>query len=589
MARRINKAVMQMGDCGKIVDRIIKDTSGTLKMHLGKHVQDTTVYCMLAMAYWVSRDGIKDIRSLIEYVDHMPNDRIKGFLNENVADMWHVVLYLSRTYTVENLRDAVSYFPYVQNNESCVLSKNIASVVADILTHGGEDGFRFADLYFGYGELLSEMHKRKPEWSLFGMGKDSTSCIMAEVEADMDGAKVSFEMEFPNSDTKFDRIFCNLIRHRGNYEGSISADEFCTMFPGTGRKLPVSDDTEWNVAAGVICHLADGGRAVVAVPDKILENGGESRNMRRKLIESGCIEAVVSVPMDSQSMIPSGISLLVLSKNGCGGIRITDIPSLKAFIGKTDYKGSMGDVLFSGIRTKHIPMVSPTVLAHRDYVLSPLKYLYMGGEDTVTLGSIMTDGFRGTQICADKMEKYFSNEPTDCQYVTLGDIHDGMISGNMQYVKNIDKSMKRHIIHDRTLVIARSGNSVRTAVVSGEPGQKFLPNGNLFAIEVDENKANPYYIKAYFESDRGVEALSRIMRGSIVRNIHPDELKELEIPMPPLEEQKCFEKDYRKKLAKISAMNAELDRMRSELHDMYENRDWSFGISPKTGTSKQNG
>ena len=56
-------------------------------------------------------------------------------------------------------------------------------------------------------------------------------------------------------------------------------------------------------------------------------------------------------------------------------------------------------------------------------------------------------------------------------------------------------------------------------------------------IEIDEEKANPYFIKAFFESEQGIAALKSIVVGSTIPNIGVESLKSLKIPIPSLEEQ----------------------------------------------------
>ena len=51
------------------------------------------------------------------------------------------------------------------------------------------------------------------------------------------------------------------------------------------------------------------------------------------------------------------------------------------------------------------------------------------------------------------------------------------------------------------------------AIASVKEGNKILANGNLYVIELDEDKINPYFLKAYLESENGKAALSRVAVG----------------------------------------------------------------------------
>ena len=57
------------------------------------------------------------------------------------------------------------------------------------------------------------------------------------------------------------------------------------------------------------------------------------------------------------------------------------------------------------------------------------------------------------------------------------------------------------------------------AVAEVKKGMKMLGNGNLFIIELDNEKINPYFIKAFFDSEAGTAALNSIVVGATIPNI----------------------------------------------------------------------
>lgn len=593
MTRELNrtKTTMQAENRRQNAERVIREFTAMLRKHLDRKPSDATIYSTLVVAYWTARGDIGDMRSFMNYVDNIPNDGIRTFIETNIEDMWHIGLRMSHIYKADSLKDALSCFPYTWKTDGYILPDDVVSVAADILACGNtDDRCSFADLYCGYGKLLSEIHKKKPGWSLFGMESESVPKTVAEITADIDGMNVAFNTELPDADTKFDRIFCNLIRGKNNCHWINSAGEFLVMFSNLDGLLPVCDNSEWNVVAEVMHRLTDSGKAVIVIPSRILKNRGTGRDMRKMLVESGCIKAAISImPDDHPSYL--GTSMIVLSKDGGGdSIRMTNIQSLKLFLDECGHACGIGDALFSGafpeICAKHMPEFSQAELAERNYMIFPDRYLVTYDENTVQFGSIMQNMMRGIQMPTDNMKAHRSDEPTDCQYVTLSNIQDGMLSGNMQYLKNISPSMEKYFLHDRDLIITKSNTTVKTAVVSAEPEKKFLLSGNLYAVRIDESKANPYYIKAYLESRQGAEALARIMTGSVVHNISTEDMKNLRIPMQPLESQKCFEKAYRDRLKKISTAKEKLAEMISNMNCMYESYGWGDNQSLQEGTEK---
>ena len=90
----------------------------------------------------------------------------------------------------------------------------------------------------------------------------------------------------------------------------------------------------------------------------------------------------------------------------------------------------------------------------------------------------------------------------------------------------------------------------------------------MFILRVDEKKANPYYLKAFFESDYGTALLSGICVGSVIRTFNKKALENLVIPLPSLAKQNEIANEYlsiqdemqiyKMKLAKASRKKSQL-------------------------------
>ena len=96
-----------------------------------------------------------------------------------------------------------------------------------------------------------------------------------------------------------------------------------------------------------------------------------------------------------------------------------------------------------------------------------------------------------------------------------------------------------------------------------------LANGNLYVIELDKDKINPYFLKAYLESESGKAALSRVAVGATLLNLPVEGLKKVIIPLPDLESQKKIAEQYYAKLSEIKELKYKLEKATEELEHIY--------------------
>ena len=120
------------------------------------------------------------------------------------------------------------------------------------------------------------------------------------------------------------------------------------------------------------------------------------------------------------------------------------------------------------------------------------------------------------------------------------------------------------------MVISKNISPLKVAVASIEDEQKILASGNLYIIELDETKANPYYVKAYLESEQGMAALSRINVGSVIPNISLEDLTNMLIPNPSIEIQNEFAEKYLIKMDEIKILKYRLQKATMTLKNMFE-------------------
>ena len=109
----------------------------------------------------------------------------------------------------------------------------------------------------------------------------------------------------------------------------------------------------------------------------------------------------------------------------------------------------------------------------------------------------------------------------------------------------------------------------KSAVVQVAEGTEILATGNMFILEIDEAKANPYYVQALFDSELGRALFKSIYVGSAIQTIPLEKLRKLEIPLPSLEEQNIIGEKYKEELGSIADLKEKLLTSREKLKRIY--------------------
>ena len=372
---------------------------------------------------------------------------------------------------------------------------------------------------------------------------------------------------------RFDKIFCDYpwsMKFQHSWIEKEKMQEYEAIIPEV-KKIANSD---WLYILNTVLHLEEGGKAVIMTTNGTTWNGGLSKSIRERFIKMGWIEAVIALPANLYSSTSIPTSMLVLSK-GNKTVRMIDASSM-AEVGRR--QNMLSDECITHIvsllneDSDNAKSVSIEEIQKQDYAINPSRFLEVEIEieDGVPFEDLIVKVTRGAQVKANELDEMVSDEPTDYQYLMLANIQDGIISDELPFLKSMDKKMEKYCIKNNSLVISKNGAPVKIAVASVREGRKILANGNLYVIELDETKVNPYFVKAYLESESGSIALSRVTVGAAMPNIPVDGLKKIMIPCPELEEQNKIAEKYLAKMDEVKILKYKLAKATAELRSIYE-------------------
>ena len=163
--------------------------------------------------------------------------------------------------------------------------------------------------------------------------------------------------------------------------------------------------------------------------------------------------------------------------------------------------------------------------------------------NTVNFGDIIKEISHGLMA-----ESYISdNEFTKpCEYLRLVDIDDGVIAENCIEIVYDSKRFEKYAIKDGDVILSTTDKNFKVVC----------------------EKADPYYIAAYLSSAEGKAMLDGCRSGKVLRILHTKGLKECEIPLPTMEEQREIGEKYRHRLHEIRRLKADIEGLYEDIEMM---------------------
>lgn len=531
-------------------------------------------FCLSYVAYLSLKNKVNDVHQLIEYVELTFSSERVSFIKRNIENLWNVAIEFGETYSEDTLLAVVLWWP-LQGNKStgeCETPQSVVKLTNGILKISND---KVADFCSGIGTFLMSAIEKNPESQFYGVELVTEVKEVAEIRTELISDRVKIERKSVldiDDNLMFDKIFCDYpwgIKTKDSIGNSEGLKAIYDVIPEVQRTVA----GDWVFIINVINHLNKNGKAVVSVSNGVTWNGGINTVIREKIVKKGFVEAVIALPSNLYLNTGIACSLLVLSRNN-KNIRMIDATEMVS-VGRRQNVLSDENVskIIELLNTDddNSKLISVKEVAENEYTLNPLRYLQkdMVIKNGVPFESVIKNITRGAQIKATILDEIVSDEPTNMQYLMLANLQDGIISDDLPYLKEMDPKYEKYCIKNGSLVISKNVSPVKMAIASVKEGNKILANGNLYVIELDEDKINPYFLKAYLESENGKAALSRVAVGATLLNLPVEGLKKITIPLPDLKSQKIVADKYYAKINEIKELKYKLEKATAELEHIY--------------------
>ncbi|NLL90825.1 MAG: N-6 DNA methylase [Ruminococcaceae bacterium] len=263
------------------------------------------------------------------------------------------------------------------------------------------------------------------------------------------------------------------------------------------------------------------------------------QDIRKILINKGKVDTVIALPGNLLAYTAIPIYLVVFSHDNesIKFVDATNLYSVDKYRNKIEQK-HIDEILSALEKDSYISKtVGIKKLEKEDFTLDPLRYTTPAFpfEESLTLKDVVKSINRGHTIGKSDLDRMTSVQPTNYQYLMLQNFQDGILDENLPYLKNLDKTYDKYLLKDNSIIISRLSPFKIGSV--DRLKTKVLANGNLFFLEIDEEKIDKDFLTAYLQSRVGLREIEKYVKGTTMKTINLRDLEKVKIPKISMEKQ----------------------------------------------------
>ena len=547
-------------------------------LHGYLHLTFRTIFAAAYALLQISENQNSNLESIDTFIKTIKISEERAlFLKTAIGEYWSEVRKLQYDIKAELLKDFIINFDLIdfgnKYNESSTPS-SVSKLAASIL--GIKKGDKVIDYCSGIGNFIKESYSLAPEVNYYGVEIDNYRTEIAKIRLETIGVNHNIllgnVLNLNNIAPQYDLVFAN-------YPFCLKAKDYLResfLLSTLVKNIPAFDKiTSLDWYYNFIAFKSTKRKAICIIPDVDTYNPSE-KEIRKYFLEQGALEAVISLPSKLFNSTSISTTMLVLS-HGNKKVMMVNAKDLcvKGRRSNTITDPNIKEILNCLIHeSKQSKIISNSEIAENDYIINPERYILSDEikklEKAISFESVIKNVTRGAQIKADELDKLMSNEPTNIQYLSLANIQNGFIDSDLPYLTQLDKRLEKYCIKNHSLIISKNGSPFKIAVAEVEKDQKILGKGNIFIIEIDENKANPYFIKAFLESEIGIATLKSITVGTTLPMIALDQLKKIDIPDETIENQQSFANKYLAIVDEIKLFRFKINKAQNKLNNFFD-------------------
>ncbi|MFZ2987226.1 N-6 DNA methylase [Ideonella sp.] len=366
----------------------------------------------------------------------------------------------------------------------------------------------------------------------------------------------------------------------------ISRADYALVMPPFGVQVKDSTMAMWDTAGGkgleqfarseswAIHEFVNrtNKRAVFVSVQGVLFAKGQEQRLREYLVHRGgeCneVEAVISLPPGVFGAAAIAGSVVVVNPGGgTDDVYMADLGSGRRSLQEAgDIVAAGHDIALGKVPTDKARSVSRDEIAANEYSLAPSRYLRRVaalGANAVPLG----------EICTALRPPATSKDSSQFELAEVGqqDLNQwSAINHELAKTTHLKAPPKAGtLVQPGDIVFSIKGTVGKAAMMgSAAHARPTVVSQSCLALRPLTDRIMPQYLLMYLRSPHGQAQLEGLQVGAGVQHISPSTLLAMQVPVPPLEEQRAACPDY----ARLCDLEDRVARLQGEIADLTRHR-----------------
>lgn len=319
--------------------------------------------------------------------------------------------------------------------------------------------------------------------------------------------------------------------------------------PNFGGRLLLDDRSflcrEFDMAAleNLALHLNSSGRLVITLPGRVAFAPGKIGDLRQFIQTNYTIREIAGLPAGALTSCGIKAYLLDIENSRPGE---DDIVVRRYTAGERKTGRGTADAL----ETADDTFVMPSELEEQgdwsvERIFAQQNEEYQRFQSSGTRKELLGNAagvFRGKAVTR-------KDPAGSIGVVNISNIGEYEIDyAGLEHLQEEGRKVSGYLLREGDVLLPARGTAIRTAVFHAQ-SYPCIASSNLITIRPDPKLLDSTYLKLFLDSPIGNKLISGAQQGMGVMNISYQDLKTLEIPLPPLEEQRAAAREYLSELA----------------------------------------